>query len=191
MPAPGSPRNRATDIDASQAEGARQNARACPIALQVRTKVRLADKRKMAKALAFLCFALTLLPAAPARAERIFYRASLWLETSPPVQHLSLVGVLQAWERLARIAEREVLPARQQAFVQLHRCLGRRGYATPALLERLTAFSLENPDGVYYSLSDFAAEALRPLCPEATSSRGRSSGAWVRQLSGQGVIDSS
>jgi hypothetical protein len=107
-----------------------------------------------------------ILAAGPARAERIFYRASLWLETSPSVQHLSLVGVLQAWERLARAAERERLPHRQQAFAQLHRCLGRRGYATPALLERLTAFSLENPDGVYYSLSDFAAEALRPLCPE-------------------------
>ncbi|HXF96028.1 MAG TPA: hypothetical protein VNI61_07975 [Gemmatimonadales bacterium] len=126
----------------------------------------------MAKGL-LLLLALVVVAADPARAERIFYRASLWLETSASVQHLSLVGVLQAWERLARIAEREVLPARQQAFVQLHRCLGRRGYATPALLERLTAVSLENPDGVYYSLSDFAAEALRPLCPELASSRGQ------------------
>ncbi|MCL6639946.1 MAG: hypothetical protein K6T92_01095 [Candidatus Rokubacteria bacterium] len=120
----------------------------------------------MAKALPFFCLALALLAAAPARAERIFYRASLWLETSAPVQHLSLVGVLQAWERLARAADRETLQHREQAFAELHRCLDRRGYATPALLERLTVFSLENPDGVYYSLSDFAAEALRPLCPE-------------------------
>lgn len=145
----------------------------------------------MAKAVAFFCLALVVVAADPVRAERIFYRASLWLETSAPVQHLSLVGVLQAWERLARAADRETLPHRQRAFAELHRCLGRRGYGTPALLERLTAFSLENPDGVYYSLSDFAAEALRPLCPEATSSRSRSSGARVRHLSGRGVIDSS
>jgi hypothetical protein len=120
-----------------------------------------------------LALALVLLAAGPARAERIFYRSSLWLETSPGVQHLSLVGVLQAWERLARVAEREPLPVRQQAFVVLHRCLARRGYPTPALLERLTAFGLENPDGVYSSLSDFAAEGLRALCPELARPPGR------------------
>ncbi len=112
-----------------------------------------------------LGLAFCLLAAQSAQAERIFYWSGMWLETSAPVQHLSLLGVLRGWERLASAAEREPLPPRSQAFVRLHHCVGGRAYSTSALLERLTAFSLQHPDRAYYSLSDFVAEAFRELCP--------------------------
>ncbi len=114
-----------------------------------------------------LGLALCTLAAHEAHAERIFYRSGMWLETSAPVQHLSLLGVLQAWERLARAPGPDPLPVRYRAFVGLHHCLAARGESTPALLDRVTLFSLRRPDRTYYSLTDFIAEALRELCPES------------------------
>lgn len=116
-----------------------------------------------AKGLLILSIVL-LVTAGQARAERIFYRSSLWLESSSSVQHLSLVGVLRAWERLARAAETERLPYRQQEFARLHRCLVGSAFRTQDLLDRLTVFSFSHLDRSYYSLTDFVAEGLRELC---------------------------
>jgi hypothetical protein len=99
-----------------------------------------------------------------ARGDRIFYRSALWLETSPGVQRLSLLGVLQAWETLAGRDPGEPLPFRQREFVRLHECLQARGHTTDDLLARLTRFSQAHPERTFYSFTDFATEALRPLC---------------------------
>jgi len=102
----------------------------------------------------------------PASADRIFYAGGLWLETSPSVQRLSLQGVLRGWEALAEAGAANRLSPRQLPFVRLHHCLVGGGQSTDALLEKVTVFSFSHPDRVYYSLTDFLAEALRDLCPD-------------------------
>ncbi|MBI4608926.1 MAG: hypothetical protein HY726_07960 [Candidatus Rokubacteria bacterium] len=108
-----------------------------------------------------LCLLAASVQLAPA--ERIFYRGGLWLETSASVQRLSLHGVLEAWERIARSAEAGELSLRQREAVRLHECLTRRSHGE--LLERVAELSRAQPDRVYYSLSDFIAEGLKDLCP--------------------------
>lgn len=114
---------------------------------------------------ALLALLLAALPRPGAvSAERVFYRGETWLETSPPVQRLSLHGVLQGWSELAARAEREPPAARGTVFLRLHRCLSEAGYPTDALLEPITALARRAPERVYYSLSHFIAEALQPVC---------------------------
>lgn len=108
--------------------------------------------------------------AGAARADRIFYRAGTWLETSPAVQRLSIEGVLRGWERVAAEVEEaamagEPLTRRQHEALRLADCLGdraRRGSAE--LLEHATAFAAAEPGRVFYSLSDFLAESFKTLC---------------------------
>jgi len=100
-----------------------------------------------------------------AGAERIFYRSGTWLETSPAVQRLSLLGVLQAWERMAESTVTDTLSLRQQEAMRFHDCLRASSRSTDELLEQVTAFSFTRPDQVYYSLTDFIAEGLKALCP--------------------------
>lgn len=99
-----------------------------------------------------------------AGAQRIFYRSGTWLEASPSVQRLSLLGVLQAWERLAESVEEGRSSLRQREALRLHDCLTGGSRSTAELLEQVTAFSLAHPDRVYYSLTDFIAEGLKNLC---------------------------
>lgn len=101
----------------------------------------------------------------PVSADRIFYQSGLWLETSAPVQRLSLLGVLRAWEVLAETGPAHRLSPRQHPFVRLHHCLKASAHTTDALLEQVTVFSFTRPDRIYYSLSDFMAETLKDLCP--------------------------
>ncbi|MBI2466464.1 MAG: hypothetical protein HYV62_01380 [Candidatus Rokubacteria bacterium] len=109
--------------------------------------------------------------AGEARADRIFYRARTWLETSPAVQRLSLDGVLRGWERVATEVEEaamadQPLSRRQREALRLTDCLAERARRGAAeLLERATAFAAAEPDRIFYSLSDFLAAALKALCP--------------------------
>ncbi len=109
---------------------------------------------------------LFLLPAwfDAAEADRIFCRGGSWLETSSSVQRLSLLGVLRGWEQVAQVAAGDALSLRQREALRLQDCLARNSYSTDELLSRITAFSFAHPDRVYYSLSDFIAEGLKPLC---------------------------
>lgn len=116
--------------------------------------------------------ALALLGAGPgvARAQRIFYPARLWLETSPGVQRMSLQGVLRAWEALA--AREAPEPAyRQREFARLHECLEAGGHTVDGLLAHLAGFGAAQAGRQFYSLSDFVAEAVRGLCPAPPAPR--------------------
>jgi hypothetical protein len=109
--------------------------------------------------------------AVDAAADRIFYRAETWLETSPEVRRLSVVGVLQGWARVAGDAEEAALAERplslrQREALRLAECLlGSTPRPVPEILERVTAFASADPQRVFYSLSDFVAASLVGLCP--------------------------
>jgi len=115
-----------------------------------------------------------LLPAEPA-AERIFYRAEIWLETSPRVQHLSLVGALRGWEKVAIEARQAAvaggaLSKRQREILRLQECVrGRSPRSTEELLRVVTVFAAREPERVFYSLSDFIAEGLKEFCASVDS----------------------
>lgn len=114
---------------------------------------------------------VVLVAAPPARADRIFYRAGTWLETSPAVQRLSLAAVVRGWERLAAQAEEgafERAPTpRQREAARLTACLvGPPAYPLDAVQRGVSAFAMADPARLFYSLSDFVAAALRDLCPE-------------------------
>lgn len=110
-------------------------------------------------------FALLLLTVpAPGDAERIFYLARTWLETSSEVRRLSVLGVLRGWEELARSAVRAPLSPRMEQFATLHECLSQPEWPVEYLLTHLERFARRHPQRVFYSLSDFVAEALRELC---------------------------
>lgn len=120
---------------------------------------------------AALGLALLLAAAFDARADRIFYRAGTWLETSPAVQRLSFEGVLRGWERVASEVEEaamsgQPLSRREREVLRLTDCLtGPARRPTGDLLGRVTAFAAADPDRVFYSLSDFLAASLKDLCP--------------------------
>lgn len=105
-----------------------------------------------------------------ARADRIFYRAATWLETSAEVQRLSLLGVLRGWERLAVEAERTAVAGggpthRQRAAARLTDCIGAEAHAVLVDVQaRVTAFAAADPERIAYSLSDFIAAALAAVC---------------------------
>ncbi|MGH7321458.1 MAG: hypothetical protein ACRELA_17780 [Candidatus Rokuibacteriota bacterium] len=109
--------------------------------------------------------------AADAAADRIFYRADTWLETSPDVQRLSVIGVLNGWARVAAEAEEAALAGvapshRQREAFRLIDCLtGPTRRAVPEIQERVTAFASVDPTRVFYSLSDFLAASLQSVCP--------------------------
>ncbi|MBI4587853.1 MAG: hypothetical protein HY725_03360 [Candidatus Rokubacteria bacterium] len=118
-----------------------------------------------------LGFAFALILPAGAAADRIFYRGEIWLETSPSVQHLSLVGVLRAWEEVAAEVRKparagETPSGRQREVLRLHECLtaGSRRSTEELLQVVVTTFGALEPERVFYSLSEFIAEALRELC---------------------------
>lgn len=128
----------------------------------------------LAAATALLASAVVALPTPPASAERIFFRGETWLETSPSVQHLSLVGVLRAWERIAREALSVAGPAlsrREREAIRLYDCLlAPSPRPVDELLRVVTAFGAKDPERVFYSLSDFIGEGLRQLCPASGGS---------------------
>ena len=100
-------------------------------------------------------------------ADRVFYRAGTWLETSLGVQRLSLTGVLRGWERVAGEAEGAALAGqpvswRQREAVRLTGCL--TGATVAEVQERVTTFASIHADRIFYSLSDFIAESLQDRC---------------------------
>jgi hypothetical protein len=105
-----------------------------------------------------------------AAADRIFYRAETWLETSRDVKRLSVIGVLEGWTRVAGEAEDAVLAGvplshRQREALRLTDCLtGSTRRSVTEILERVTAFASIDPKRVFYSLSDFLAASLVGVC---------------------------
>ncbi len=119
---------------------------------------------------AALVGALLVGAAVDAAADRIFYRAETWLETSPDVQRLSVIGVLDGWAHVAAEAEDAALAGaplshRQREAVRLTDCLtGPTRRAVPEIQDRVTAFASVDPKRIFYSLSDFVAASLVSFC---------------------------
>ena len=120
---------------------------------------------------AMVLLLVALVGSAHAGGSRLFYRSSIWLETSPAVQRSSLAEVLTAWrttadEVLERAVGGEPLTVREREALRLTDCVA--GSASPdfeAIQARLTAYALAHPQKVFSSIADFVASALGSLCP--------------------------
>jgi hypothetical protein len=101
---------------------------------------------------------------------QVFYRAAIWLGTSPDVQRLSLLGVLDGWARIAGEAGEAIMAGappshRQREALRLADCLlGSTRRSLSEMTERATTFALADPQRVFYSLSDVLAASLASVC---------------------------
>lgn len=104
-------------------------------------------------------------------ADRIFFRAQVWLTTSPETQLRLVTGTLRAWEELAEAAEArgpaaERLSVAEREALRLLECLRERpGLTLEDVRQTIQVYAGQHPEGVFSTFGDMAVLALDRRCP--------------------------